>query len=49
MAYNKYTRLIELNSDGFTQREWAIINLNQGICLMFLDQLDKSLECVINV
>ena len=36
MAKNKYERLKELGSDGFSQREWAIIHLNQGICYQFL-------------
>lgn len=43
MAYNKYCRLIEAGSEGFTVREWAIVHLNQGISLQFMEQFDKAI------
>lgn len=46
MAFNKYKRLIEMGAEGFTQREWAVIHLNQGICLQFQEQYQQALEVV---
>lgn len=46
MAYNKYNRLIEQGSEGFSQREWAIINLNRGICLQFQQRYDEAIDNV---
>jgi hypothetical protein len=43
MACNKYARLIEMGSEGFTQREWAVIHLNQGICQQFQEQYAQSI------
>jgi hypothetical protein len=48
MAFNKYARLIEMGSEGFTQREWAVVHLNQGICLQFQEQFEKAIESVAN-
>lgn len=46
MAYNKYCRLIEAGSEGFTAREWAVVHLNQGIALQFMEQFEKAIESV---
>jgi hypothetical protein len=35
-----------MGSDGFIQREWAVIHLNQGICQQFLEQFDKAIDSV---
>lgn len=40
MSSNKYKRLIEMNSDGFNEREWSVVHLNTGIALQFQDKLE---------
>lgn len=36
MASNKYARLIQMGSEGLSQREWSVVHLNQAICYHFL-------------
>lgn len=46
MAKNKYERLIQMGSEGFSQREWAVIHLNQAISYQFLEAYDQALQVV---
>lgn len=43
---NKYLRLSKMGSEGFTQREWSVINLNLAICYQFQNRLAEGLEKV---